>query len=634
MTMDFQSVLFEPVAEWCPPPFANLSSAKRIAIDLETKDPLLKTKGPGTFRKDGYPVGIAVASDTGFRGYYPFEHFLGGNLDSINVINYFTDLLKRPDLEVVGAHLKYDLEWLQAIGIEVKGRLRDIQIAEPLLDEESIHGYGLDALAKKYLGEGKDETLLKEAASAYGFDPKADLWKLHSKYVGPYAEADVDRTLKIYDKQCHLLRANDLWSVFDLECDLIDILVKMRFQGVKVDLAKASQYSIEWRKQEEQLRFNLKQEIGFNLDPFSNKQLKSYCDQKGFTYPRTDKGNASFDKIFLTNSENPFFNKVREIRSINRLRSTYVDELIFGNEINGRIHCEFNQMRSEDGGTRTSRFSSKNPNLQQVPSRDKQLAPKIRSLFVADDGGFWAKLDYSQQEPRVLTHFGYITKMRGADKIRSEYLENKRTDFYTLVSKTSGLERKPAKDLTLGICYGEGIDKIARDLGVTSDVAKKIINTFNKANPFIKELSNKVMDKVQERGFVKTLLGHKRHFDHWEVEYHDRLRDDNGNEKEDYTPIKSLELATNKWPDKRLKRAYAYKGLNALIQGSSADMTKAAMVMIWKELKKIPMLTVHDELDYSVSGEMEATSIQFRMENCVELTVPMYAELTLGKHWK
>ncbi len=625
MSDSINMVLFEPDSLWVPKPFPDLSSAKRIAIDVETKDPLLNVKGPGTFRKDSFIVGIALASDTGFSGYFPIRHQLGGNGDVYNTIFYFQELLARTDLEVIGANIKYDLEKLRAEDIWVKGKLRDIQLAEALLDEESPHGYSLEALSRKHLGIGKDEKLLREAAASYGINPKAELWKLHAKYVGTYAEADAKETLDIYNKQCALLTSNNLWGIYDLECALIEILVAMRFQGVKVDLEKANTYSAEWKKKEEDLRLALKRDVGYDIDLWSNTGLARYCDLKGYHYPRTEKGNPSFDKLFLTQSENPFFNKVREIRSINRLRTTYVDELIFGEQINGRIHCEFDQMRRDDGGTRTGRFSSKNPNLQQIPSRDKQLAPKIRSLFIPEDGELWAKLDYSQQEPRVLTHYGFITGLRGASEVRDTYINNKQTDFYTLVSKTSGLERKPAKDLTLGICYGEGIDKIARDIGVSVDDAKHLKDVFNKANPFIKELSDMVMDRVLKTGVVKTLLGRHRHFDNWEPTY--------PNNKGMF-PVRGQEKAKAAWPQFKIQRAYAYKGLNALIQGSSADMTKAAMVQIYKELKRIPLLTVHDELDYSVPSEVEATSIQYRMENCVDITVPMYAELSLGRHWK
>lgn len=618
-------VLFEPEATWKHPKFPNLSSAKKISIDVETKDPLLTTKGSGVIRKDGYPVGISLASDTGFKGYFPIEHFAGGNMDKEQVINFFKDLLARPDLMIVGAHLQYDLEWLKFLGIGAKGGFWDIQLAEPLIDEEQ-KSYSLDALAKKYLGISKSETLLDEAAAAYGVHPKNDLWKLHAKYVGKYAEDDAMLPLQIMEHQWKEMKKQNLFLIYDLEWQLIPILLEMRFKGVRVDLEKADKYSKEWKIKEEKLRMSLKKEIGYDIDVFSPQALERYCSLKGIEHPRTEKGNASFDKIFLTQSENPFFNKIREIRSINRLRKTYVDELIFGNEINGRLHCEFTQMRRDEGGTRTGRFASKNPNLQQVPSRDKVLAPIIRSLFLPETKELWAKLDYSQQEPRILTHYGFITKLRGADKVRNAYLRDKQTDFYTLVSKESGLERKPAKDLTLGICYAEGKDKIAHDLGVSVDEAMRLKDVFNAANPFIKELSDMAMNRAQKVGYITTILGRRRHFDFWEP---DRNSGQYG------VFIKGLQQAQETYPKVKLQRAFAYKALNALIQGSSADMTKQAMVIIYKELGKIPMLTVHDELDYSVTDSFEATSLQYRMENCIEeLTVPMWAELSLGKHWK
>jgi DNA polymerase I-like protein with 3'-5' exonuclease and polymerase domains len=608
-----------------------MSGVKVVSIDTETKDPLLEEKGPGTFRKDGYPVGIAIASEAG-SVYLPIAHAGGGNMDDVTAIEYVRDILKRDDIEVVGAHLLYDLEWLRVLGIEVKGKLIDIQIAEALLDEEIIQGYSLEVISKKYLGVGKDEELLKEAASAYGIHPKKDLWQLPAKYVGAYAEGDVEKPLEIWKKQKALLTAQELMPVFEMECSLIPILLDMRFQGVRVDLEKASHYSKAWLKEEKELRYLLKQDIGWDLNEWSGNQIAKVCRQRGIQFTTTEKGNPSFDKLFLKHSEDKFFKQIQTLRSLSLRRNTYVDELIFGNEVNGRIHATFSAVRKDEGGTRTGRFSSSNPNLQQVPSaqRDKVYAPIIRSFFIPNEGEKWAKLDYSQQEPRILAHYAFIMKLRGADRIRATYIDDKRTDFYTLVAKTSGLERKPAKDLTLGICYGEGKDKIAKDLGVDIKKATQIRQVFDDANPFIKELSLMVMRRASEVGYIKTILGRHRHFDFWEPVNAFSLQETGINT----IPVRGREAGEKKWPNIPIKRAYAYKALNALIQGSAADMTKAAMIMIYKELKRIPLMQVHDELNYSVTDGIMATSCQYRMENCVETTVPILADLDLGPHWK
>jgi DNA polymerase I-like protein with 3'-5' exonuclease and polymerase domains len=637
-------VLFEPDSDWKPKlEFPSLSGVKRVSIDLETKDPYLLERGPGSIRRDGYPVGIAFATDSGFANYYPMRHELGGNLPSENVINFFIDLLKRPDIEVVGSNTPYDLEWLRFLGIKVAGRVRCIQIAEALIDEESEYGYNHDALCKKYLGTSKDEELYRLAAQAYGLQSNnhADLWKLHSKYVGSYATYDAKSNLEIYAKQIPLLTQQNLWGIFDLECDLMPLVLEMRLHGVRIDIPKAEKLAKQLREREEAKLKLLRSEVGFQLDVWSGPDIEKVCKRAGYQYQTTEKGNPSFDKIFLkNNSHNPFFKQVGDIRNLNRLRKTYVEDLVFKNQINGRIHCMFNQTRKDDSGTRSGRFSSSDPNLQQIPSRDKEVAPLIRSLFIPEEGEQWCKLDYSQQEPRILTHYGYLMKYKGAAEVREAYMSDKTTDFYPLVARAAGLERKPAKDLTLGICYGEGKDKIANDLGVSIPKAVEILGIFNTGNPYVQQMADAAMKQAEKFGYIKTMLGRRCHFDYYEPtkwpnnsDLHSGRAyiDKDGKVK---WKAKKYKEALTFFEGMSIKRAFVYKALNRLIQGSAADMTKEAMRTCYRETKRIPLLTVHDELDYSVPGQVEASGLQYRMENCVDCSVPIYAELDLGKHWK
>jgi DNA polymerase-1 len=224
-----QQVLFKPTSNWVPPEvLPDLSGAKLIAIDTETCDPGLKDRGPGAVRGEGHVVGISVATDTGVNCYLPIAHGDGGNLDRKRVIDWAKREFGRASQAKVGANFTYDLEWLRATGIEVKGPLYDIQIAEPVLNEEKL-SYSLNALAKEYLNEQKDERLLLEAAKAFNVDPKGGLHNLHSRYVGPYAEADARQTLQIFKLQEPKLRANNLWNIFSLETDVTNVVLEMRF---------------------------------------------------------------------------------------------------------------------------------------------------------------------------------------------------------------------------------------------------------------------------------------------------------------------------------------------------------------------------------------------------------------------
>ncbi len=622
-------VLFEPQSDWKPKlEFPSLNGVRRIGIDLETKDPNIKEQGPGSIRKDGYPVGISIATDSGFKAYYPIRHELGVNVDPVPVLDFFSDTLKRTDIEVVGMHISYDLEWLRFLGIKCHAPVYDIQVAEALLDGESEYGFSLEAMSQKYLGIGKNEELLRLATDAYAgtkTNPKEFLWRLHSKYVGPYAEIDPVNTLAIADKQIPLLKKEGLTALNNLECSLIPIVLQMRLNGVRVNMDKADQVRAQLLVQETALLKTLRAEVGFQIDVWSNPDIEKVCAQQGYERPQTEKGNPSFTKNFLRNSDNKFFNQVQKIRNINRLRTIYVEKLVFEWSINGRIHAEFHQTKKDEDGTRYGRFSSSNPNLQQIPSRDKEIAPLIRSFFMPEEGEDWLKKDYSQQEPRILTHYAYIMRYPGASEVRDAYIKDKKTDFYPLVANAAGLERKPAKDLTLGICYGEGKDKIARDLGKSVEDSMAIMEIFDKANPFVKRLYTACMNRAADTGRIRTILNRLCRFDLYEPAGHGHKE----------MPLR-YDLAKNRWKDQRIKRAYTYKALNRLIQGSAADMTKAAMYQLHQATGRIPLLQVHDELDHSVpkgDTKLEDQMVEI-MEHCVETVVPIYVEAERGKHWK
>lgn len=627
-------LLFEPDTKWTIPSKlpSELLEEEEIGLDLETRDPLLRTHGPGTRRQDGYPVGISLANK--HRGWYlPFEHQGGGNLDKHAVGRFVSKLLSDSNRTVIGAKILYDIDWLDFMGVKVNGKCIDIQHAECLIDEEA-DDYSLDRLAQKYLGVKKNEELLRSAAEAYGCDPKNDMWKLPSKYVGPYAEADALYAIQIYQHQKKLLSDEGLMKIFiDLETPIVPILLEMRKLGVRVDFETAKRMSSEWQSEIDSLQKELDDKYKMKINVNSGSSLAQICKIEGWEYPKTSLGNPSFDKAYFKYARSKTMKKVQRIRTLIKLKNDYVDKLILDFSHNGRIYASFNQMsRSDDGskiGTRTGRFSCNRPNLQQVPSRD-ELAPVIRGFFIPENGQLWAKLDYSQQEPRILVHYASKMKYPGAEEARQAYIDNPDLDYYTFVAGKAGLERKPAKDLTLGIFYGEGIRKISLDLNMSVDQAKELRSSFEDRNPYVRDMYNSTMKVAGERGFIKSILGRHRHFIFWEPVDAWAMASDG----KDVIPVR-YEAAKKKWPGHKLRRAYTYKALNALIQGSAADMTKAAMLLVYREMGKVPHMQVHDELNYSVKNEAEALKIKYLMEHAIpEITVPMKADLDLGERWK
>lgn len=633
-TNNLCGVLFEPGSDWTPPPnFPDLSSEKLLGIDIETRDPNLLSKGPGFLRKDAEVVGITVAtSDRAW--YYPIAHLGGGNVDRTPVIRFVGDLLKDPNRYIVGANLQYDLEGLSSLGIDSVCKTLDIQVAEALLDEERSQGYSLDVLAKYYLKTGKDESLLREAADAYGIDPKGGLWKLPSKYVGAYAEYDGIASMQILDKQMPLLKKEDLLGIFEIECRLLPVLWKMRKQGIPIDMDAVEKLSKELKKQERDAKTGFKMLVGYDIDPWSGDQIEKLCKSRGIVCPRTPKGNPSFTGEWLEEFSDPAIQCIAKIRKVNRMRSTFVDDW-FKTAVNGTIHPQWKQLASDDGGTRTGRMAASNPNPQQVPAgkfrmtgEASPIGKAIRACFSHKELN-WCKLDYSQQEPRILTHFAAVCEFTGAKLARMAYQKDRKMDFYQFMVEVAGIDRRPAKDMYLGRCYGMGKAKLAVKLGKSLDECADILARFDERVPFIKEIADSCMLNAQKRGYIKTLLGRRRHFNFWEPTDSYQMRKDG----HDTRPL-SYELAKSKWPDKKLQRSNTHKALNALIQGSAADMLKAAILSIHDELSVIPYMAVHDELDIGVVDRKQAEQCQELAENCVEMTVPIRADMDFGRHWK
>lgn len=620
--------LFPPQSTWTPPAqYPDLRGVKVLGVDVETKDPLLRERGPGSFRKDGHLTGVSLATNDS-RWYFPLRHLSGGNLPLDGALAFLADVFKE-ERTWIGANLQYEMEWLNTDGFSLKGKHVDVQVVQALIDEEQ-ESNALDVLCKQYLNEGKDESLLRDAAIDHDIDPKSELWKMHSKYVGPYAEFDAYSVVQIFKKQWEEIKKQELEEIFTLESKVTPILWEMRKQGFRVDLEAAAKLSKQLLERENGIRLSILQAYNCHIDEWSGPMLARKCQELGITYPHTTKGNPSFEGDWLDAHDHPFLKSVAELREINRLRDTFVEQWIFKNEIDGVIHCEWKQLVSDDGGTRTGRMAAKNPNPQQVPARS-DLAPLVRALFIPMHPGLrWLKRDYSQQEPRLAVHFAVKCGFSSADMVKMAYRDNPKMDIYQFMADSARITRRDSKDLTLGRFYGMGAYKLAHKLGVSVEDAKKKLEEFDQSMSWVRELANLCTNKAQERGWLRTLCGRKRHFNWWEpADAYDRKKVNPG---ADLRPRK-LKEAQEKWPNLRLKRAHTQKALNSLIQGSAADMTKSAMVMQYEQLKQISYLQVHDELDDGVEDQAHADRLQEIAINCVKLEVPMRVDAKLGAHW-
>ena len=206
-----------------PSEFPDLTGYKQIAIDLETCDPNLTTLGPGWVRKDGYIVGIAVAAGD-WEGYYPIRHENGHNMDARIALKWLKKQMATPHIDKIMHNATYDLGWLRAEGVEVQGRIIDTMITGAVVDENRW-SYSLNNLGRDYLDERKDEKLLRVAAVEWGFDPKAEMYRLPPQFVGRYAEQDAGMTLRLWERLKIELEKQDLWNIWNLETSLIPMMV-------------------------------------------------------------------------------------------------------------------------------------------------------------------------------------------------------------------------------------------------------------------------------------------------------------------------------------------------------------------------------------------------------------------------
>lgn len=619
---------FAPKSEWVPPmELPDITSASRIAIDVETRDPDLRKNGPGWTTGNGEVVGYAIAVD-GWSGYVPTRHLGGGNLDEKVVSRWLKKVFESPGDKIMH-NAQYDAGWLKRMGFDLKGRIIDTMVIASLLDENRF-SYSLNALSFDYLKKTKSQRTLEEAAREFGVDPKGELWKLPAMYVGPYAETDAELALDLWNHFSAELTKEDLWSIANLELDLLPCLIEMTWRGVRVDTDRVERTRNNLLKRERDVLKQIKHLAGFNVEIWAAKSIAQAFQDLGIDYPKTEKGAPSFTKMFLQEHEHPLAKLIVEARNLNKTSGTFINTIMKHCHSDGRIHSHINQIRSDDGGTVSGRISMSNPNLQQIPARDPELGPMIRSLFLPEEGDQWASIDFSQQEPRILVHYAYVYSrsknmtLDGAAEFVKAYRNDPTTDFHTMVAEMAKIPRKQAKTINLGIMYGMGVGKLSEQLDIPAEEARELVKQYHARVPFVKGLMTGVMNHLNDRkssGSIHSLMGRKCRFNLWEP-------DTFGMNKA--LPYK--EALEEYGPTTRLKRAFTYKALNRLIQASAADMTKKAMVDLYKA-GHLPMIQIHDEVAMSVKDVDEAKDIAKIMELALPIEVPNRCDIEIGPSW-
>lgn len=643
-----------PHTGWTPPQsFPNLSQAVWIGLDCETKDPELTEQGPGWARHRGHIVGVSIGAkdalgNTG-KWYFPVRHEVQTemNLDPAKVFAWLKTVLETPTPKV-GANLLYDIGWLTEENIYVDGPLYDVQFAEALLCEDLV---ALEILGRKYLGVGKTTNLLYDwLDQAYPETSakarRGNIYRAPPSLVGPYAEDDAALPIDILERQLREIEAQELGDVFKLECELIPLLVRMRLEGISVNVPVAEALHEELGGDISRLYSRINHEFG-PLEKSSSGHVGKLLDHLGVKYPTGFGGKPSIEKEWLAGLDHPVGQLLLDVREHEKMRSTFVESYFLNKNINGKIYPQFHPLKGETNGTLVGRFSSSDPNFQNIPSRSA-LGQRVRRICIPDDGHFeWRKYDYSQIHYRILAHNAVGP---GADDLRAAYCNDPDTDYHDMVygrvgpllgwditdKKLRKHNRRPVKNVNFGLLYGQSEKSLKYKTamyfggGFGDAEAKAFFDAYFAAAPYVKPTMQAIGREVQAFGYVRTLLGRRVRFDEWEpagfgergmpLSYHEAL----------------AEYGVN------IRRAYEYRGVNYKFQGSEPDIMKTGMIKCLRsgvfDYTGVPRLTVHDENDFSVRDDSPQTReafdfIKHTMEGAIKLRIPVRVDMSNGPNW-
>lgn len=633
-----------PVTGWKRPVnFPDLSGAGAICLDVETYDPELKEHGAGWGRGKGHIVGLAIATDDGFKAYYPVRHeeCAEDNFPPEVVFAWAREQLSRKNQWKVGHNLLYDLGFLATEGVDVKGPLWDTWISERLIHHRE--DASLEATGQRRVGEGKVATLLLRWLSDYfgrGPTPEKDfdldgamkgyIYKAPPSLVGPYALSDVELPLRIADVQATIMEKMGLMQVFRMENGILPVLVGMRMEGISVDLRKAEEADVGLGKEIVVLQREIDHIVGAHLEVNSGPKVGAYLVSQGFKLPTTETGQHSVKEEILKKIDHPVAEKIIDLKELMKFQSTFIRSYVLDSAVKGRIHANFNQMKAITG-----RFSSSQPNLTNIPSRNPELMKMIRSVFIPDPGhDHFRKYDYSQVECRILAH--YATG-RGADALRAEYNAKPSTNYHkfthAMILQQSGIDlpHKSVKAVNFAIIYSAGQAKLAKMIGLSKEEVEPFFETYHNSLPFVRDTMDSISRSTNQNGYTSTILGRQVPFDRWEPKFRE------GDERFSFP----LDEAVRKFGT-QIKRAFVHKSINYTIQGSAADLLKAAILQCWQEgvydVIGLPKGFIHDEKIFSVRDDSKATNDAFHrmkeiMQTAVKFRVPILASSERGSSW-
>lgn len=574
---------------------------KLLTFDAETKDPRL-CMGKGVSWPYGtletYCVGVKIDDEPTF--------VIDIERDGTDQLR---DLIERSDA-LLAHNLQYELGMLESLNIPYKGKtLYDTMLASKLIRNIRMR-HDLDSLAKDYLGDKKDNAELEKVADELGIvkskvqnkvnlvKKNMDLLYYHDKEIMfKYCIKDVDLTKRLHDLFLTKLDVK-LYEKYSFLCE---VCVKMQKQGIKIDrnkLHETRKTLLEKKQLTEIELFNKTRHFNIN----SPKQRIEVFEELGLKVPYKERRKGVFtkccDEKWMSTQTHEACKITIRVMKLDKIISMFLDGTESFMDENDTIHPSMNILQAVTG-----RFSSAMPNIQQVPSRDPELGALVRDIFIPFDGEDWYSMDFSAQEPRMLTHYAVLIdkalqkNSRAIKELKETYNREPKTCFHefavSIINNAGGIsiKKKESKTVTLGILYGMGIKVLAQNLGVTVEVASVIKKAYKRAMPFIEDVKKFTTNIMHNRGHISTIGGRKCF-----------------REPKDYTI------------------------LNRLVQGGCADQTMEAMTQLYKQ-GIVPLCIIHDEINISSSSSVSADKVKHVMENCLNLTIPSYTEIGKGKSW-
>ncbi|MBN1658478.1 MAG: DNA polymerase I [Anaerolineae bacterium] len=582
---------------------ARLKEARALVVDVESTsiDPMAAEL-----------VGIALASEEGRAYYLPVGHRQGRCLPLPLVAEKLGPLLRDPAVRKYAHNANYDLTVLAEHGIDVEPVVCDTMVAEWIINPES-HNLGLKGLAwtrlglemtpiEDLIGSGKGQTTMAHVAI---------------DQASRYACADADMTLRLASLLQEELREKALWKLFaEVEMPLVPIIVDMQRAGIKLDVAALEELGEQLGQRMEEIQAEVEGHVRHPININSTQQLSvALFDEMGLALPWMRRGKSGHystaaDVLEKIRDRHPLVDLVLEYRQLSKLKGTYVDALpALVNQRTGRVHTSFNQ-----AGAATGRFSSSNPNLQNIPIRSEQ-GREIRRAFVADEGRLLLAADYSQVELRVLAHIAQDPAMLAAFARGEDIHASTAAILYDVpLAEVTYHQRRIAKMTNFAISYGVTGYGLADRTGLAPEEASAFIDRYFRTFPAIREYIERTRDLAREQGYVETLLGRRRYFP---------------------------QLSTTSRVHQNVREQAYRMAINAPVQGTAADILKVALRRLWRALQQRALrsrmiLQVHDELVLEVPeeelDEVAALTVEV-MEGAYELDAPLKVDVKVGRNW-